>query len=69
MLPHLRAFVPHQAATVEPALPGHQWRPLEGLRPDTNGVPFVPAEESSLWLDAACKAGGAGRGWSQLLIL
>jgi hypothetical protein len=37
---------------------------LRGLRPDTNGWPFVPAEESSLWLGAACKAGEAGRGWA-----
>ena len=29
--------------------------PLGGLRPDTNGLPFVPAEGLGHWPGAACK--------------
>jgi hypothetical protein len=45
----------HQAAAADPALPGSQRRPLRGLRPDTNGVPFVAAEGQGLRPCAACK--------------
>ena len=30
-------------------------RPRGGLRPDTNGLPLVPAEGLGLWPSAACK--------------
>ena len=52
----------------EPALPG-RWRgaPLRGLRPDTNGVPFVPAEGQGLWPCAACKDAEGASEVGQLL--
>ncbi len=44
-----------QVAAAEPALPGPWVRPPWGLRPDTNGLPFVPAEGLGLRPSAACK--------------
>ena len=39
--------------------------PLGGLRPDTHGVPFVPAKGLGLWPSAACQdAEGASGGGS-----
>ena len=37
--------------------------PLGALRPNTNGMPFVPAKGLGLWTSAACKdANGASGG-------
>jgi hypothetical protein len=46
----------NQAHAAEPALPGRRGGPPGGLRPDTNGAPFAPAEGPAHWGGAACKA-------------
>ena len=40
--------------------------PLRGLRPDTNGVPFVPAEGQGPWPCAVCKTAKRVGGGSNL---
>ena len=39
--------------------------PLGGLRPDTNGLPFVPAEGLGHWPGAACKDAEGATGGGQ----
>ena len=53
---------PGQAGAAEPALPGRQHRALEGLRRDTNGLPFVPANGLGFCPSVACKDAAGAQG-------